>query len=227
LRLDPENDWARVGLVEALKARFFLYRLMLGFFLWMQRQSGRAQVAVLLGFVFVPRMLRGVARENPALAPWLIPLAVAVMVFAAMTWLADPLGNLLLFLHPLGRMSLKREERWQAMLVGACLLGALTCLAAAAIGARDALLGAMFFGLMIFPTSTIFEVGAGTPRRLMAAVTVGLAALALPFLAYVATGGGVTLFPAEQMLGYWQGFIIGAVLSSWLPTMMLGRRLVR
>ena len=43
LRIDPELDWARAGIVEALKARHLIYRVMLRFFLWMGRQSqGRA-----------------------------------------------------------------------------------------------------------------------------------------------------------------------------------------
>ena len=43
LRIDPELDWARAGIVEALKARHLIYRLMLRFFLWIGRQASVAQ----------------------------------------------------------------------------------------------------------------------------------------------------------------------------------------
>ena len=49
LRLDPDNDWARQGIVEALKARNVIYAVMLKYFLWMSRLSGRVQWAIILG----------------------------------------------------------------------------------------------------------------------------------------------------------------------------------
>src|SRR5947199_251490 len=48
LRLEPNHQWARAGIVEALKARVFLYRWLLAYFLWMARLSGRAQWGILL-----------------------------------------------------------------------------------------------------------------------------------------------------------------------------------
>ena len=45
LRLNPNMAWARQGIVEALKARHFIYRWMLGYFFWMLRLSRRANGA--------------------------------------------------------------------------------------------------------------------------------------------------------------------------------------
>jgi len=45
LRLDPENEWAREGMVEALKARHGVYRLVLRCFLWMQKLGESARWA--------------------------------------------------------------------------------------------------------------------------------------------------------------------------------------
>ena len=55
LRIDPELDWARAGIVEALKARHLIYRLMLRFFLWMGRQARVAQWVIILGFLLRPQ----------------------------------------------------------------------------------------------------------------------------------------------------------------------------
>src|SRR5262249_2143492 len=46
LRLDPELEWARAGIVEALKARYLIYRWILHYFLWMQKLSHKAQWAI-------------------------------------------------------------------------------------------------------------------------------------------------------------------------------------
>ncbi len=47
LRLDPELEWARQGLVEAIKSRYPVYSLMLRYFLWMGRLSVRTQWMVI------------------------------------------------------------------------------------------------------------------------------------------------------------------------------------
>src|SRR5690606_1373599 len=52
LRLDPNYEYAQHGIVEALKARNFIYRWMLAYFLWMSRLSDRAKWGVILGGYF-------------------------------------------------------------------------------------------------------------------------------------------------------------------------------
>ncbi len=49
LRLKPDMEWARNGMVEALKARYFLYRLMLRYYLWMSRFTRRGQWGMIIG----------------------------------------------------------------------------------------------------------------------------------------------------------------------------------
>src|SRR5438876_7808655 len=76
LRLDPENEWARHGIVEALKARNVIYGLMLRHFLWMSKLSPAAQWGVILGGYFLNRMLGTAAKTSPDLAPWLLPIRI-------------------------------------------------------------------------------------------------------------------------------------------------------
>ncbi len=64
LRLDPELQWAQQGIVEALKARHFIYRVMLKYFLWMSRLGSRAQWGVILGAYFGHRVFRNIAQFN-------------------------------------------------------------------------------------------------------------------------------------------------------------------
>src|SRR5690242_18623751 len=93
LRLDPENEWARQGTVEALKARNIIYAAMLKYFLWMSRFSKRGQWVIILGAFIGNRLLAALAASNPDLAPWVLPLRILYICFALMTWMAQPFFN--------------------------------------------------------------------------------------------------------------------------------------
>ena len=97
-------DYAKRGMVEALKARNPVYRLLLVYFLWMQRLSGRARWVVVLGFYFGYQLLRGAAAANPALQPYVAPILVAYLIFVVLTWVAQPMFNLLLRSTPMAAM---------------------------------------------------------------------------------------------------------------------------
>jgi tetratricopeptide (TPR) repeat protein len=96
LRLDPDLDYARQGLVEALKARYLLYRLMLRYALWMGRHSRRMQWAMIIGLVLLSRVLG--------------PVFVLYLLFCMLTWLVNPLFNLLLRLNRHGRYALSPAQ---------------------------------------------------------------------------------------------------------------------
>ena len=81
-------EWARQGIVQAMKARYFIYRIMLGWFLWMMKLQQKTQWAVIVGAYVGYFVLRNVARNNPDWSPWIQPLLIAYVVFAVMTWVA-------------------------------------------------------------------------------------------------------------------------------------------
>jgi hypothetical protein len=180
LRLDPEMDWARRGIVEALKARYFLYRWMLGYFLWMSKLSGRARWGVIIGGCVGYWIVLSVARNQPDLAPWIMPLIILYIVFVVMTWVANPLFNLLLHLHPIGRLALSREQAITANWVGLCVLGAAVSLVAYfGFGLNDALFAALACGLVIPPLVSIYQCHKGWPRTTMMLITLSLAGVGL------------------------------------------------
>jgi Tfp pilus assembly protein PilF len=218
LRLDPELDFARQGMVEALKARNPIYGLMLRYFLWMGRLGGTAQWAIILGLYFGNRFLSGLARENPALRPWIRPLLIAYIVFAIMTWIASPLFNLLLFLNRYGRYALSRDQRWGAVTVGLLSVPALASLATGLATNHDvAWLGAIYFGLLLLPVSAIYNCAAGWPRRWMVAYTVALAA-SLPASLVVAP------FNRDLSSLLYLGFFGGSFLSGFVANGLLMAR---
>lgn len=178
LRLQPNNEWARRGIIEAMKARFFVYRWLLQFFLWMTRFSPRTQLLLILALVFGQQIVAEICGAIPLLSPLQIPILVIYGLFAWMTWIAPSLFNLVLFLSPFGRLVLNREEKLSAILVGSCILAGL------AVGGIGHLLlpnwpsgfwvtGLLCLGLAI-PVSTILRLH-GWPRIAMALYSLGLA----------------------------------------------------
>jgi len=209
LRLDPDLDWARQGIVEALKARHFIYRVILSYFLWMSRLSAQAQWGILIGGYIGVRFLRNLGDDNPQLAPIVLPITIAYTAFAIMTWIADPLFNLLLRLNRFGRLALSREQLLASNLVGGLIVAAVIALVAA-IPTRNLqfLMLALVLALLILPTVGIFRCSSGWPRWTMAAGTLFLALLGLGALSPMLVGpsvfsNGLTMF------------FIGIIASTW------------
>jgi tetratricopeptide (TPR) repeat protein len=230
LRLDPENDWARHGIVEALKARNIIYALMLRYFLWMSGLSARLQWGIILGGYFGNRILAGLAHGNPSLAPWILPLRILYITFAVLTWTADPLFNLLLRLNRFGRLVLTPEQIVSSNWFGACLLLALLSLGACFFTnfALWALFGALVFGLLLLPLAGTFKCSSGWPRMMMAIYTsgmalVGIGAVLLCLLADAANArqDRVVLSAAQGLIGL---FLLGAFGSGWVANILIAQR---
>ena len=127
LRLDPNMEWARRGIVEAMKARFFIYRMMLGFFLWIGRFPPRTRLLLLIGMPIAQSVLQSTVVSVPALQFLAFPMMLTYLLFVWMTWTSSALFNLVLMLNPFGRLALNREEKVQAVATGSCVAAALAC----------------------------------------------------------------------------------------------------
>jgi len=178
LRLDPEMDWARAGIVEALKAHNIIYRVMLAYFLWMSRLGRRGQWGIIVGGYVGFRVLQNVVANQPSLGPFLWPLIIAYMVFAVLTWLADPLFNLLLRLHPLGRHALSRTQTMAANCIGLLLTAAIVFICMW-LSTRTETYLALGIGLavMLIPVSGTFKAPQGWPRSVLTIYTLALTAV--------------------------------------------------
>lgn len=117
LRLDPMLDMARLGVVEALKARNPLYAGMLRFFLWLGRFPPQVQLALLIGAVVGLNVFGQIASKYPTLEPWVEPLFACYLLFVFATWMADPFFNLVLLLNRYGRYALSKVQKHEAILL--------------------------------------------------------------------------------------------------------------
>lgn len=210
LKLDPSSDWARQGIVEAMKARNPVYRVFLAYFLFMGRLSSRAQWGVIIGGYLGIKALRAWAAASPAVAPYIDPVIAAYVVFALGTAVAVPLFNLMLFTSRFGRYALNRSQRWAALVFGVFLVPPIVFLVLWAVtGEATWEFFALITGLLCLPVALAGVVRAGTPRRIMigwsAALLLGGAGL---------TGAILLNIPgaAEGVMYY----VVGCVVSVWV-----------
>ena len=118
LRLNPNNSWAREGIVEALKARNIVYRLFLKYFLWISSIPERYQLALFIGIIVLLQVMVRLPDGGPLLLIGLL-LSLAYMMFVMTVWTASPLFDLLLRMSRFGRMVLtddqKKDSNWMAL----------------------------------------------------------------------------------------------------------------
>jgi tetratricopeptide (TPR) repeat protein len=119
LRLQPDSAWAREGLIEALKARNGIYRLILQFDLWQTRLTTRQRV-VFTGLLIIPQV------------------RALYLLFIFAVSLSKPVFTYLLSLDPYGRLTLTQDEimasRWATAGLGAGIMGILISIIAQSIG---------------------------------------------------------------------------------------------
>ena len=209
LRLDPTSEWARAGIVEAMKARNIVYRLMLAYFLWMARLEPRTQWILILGGYFLFRALRVVAREVPQSAPYLYPVMGLYVLFALLSWTAVPVFNLLLRFSKFGRLALTPDDIKATNFLGACLLMVGACCALFFATGNDLWLvcAGGSFGMLI-PIAGTFNKSPGPARVKLAIYTGALAAVGV-------VGFALAFIGKENAAGFGMVFLLGIVGFQW------------
>jgi len=210
LRLNPELHWARSGILEALKARNPIYRWLLQYFFWMSRMGPQLQWGVILGAYFGYQIVRGIARSNPQLAPFLTPLIIAYVIFVYLTWTGRTLFNLLLRLDRFGRLVLTPQQVRVSNIVGVMLLLALFCFGVGwALDIFPASAGAYVLALMIIPVANTLEREPGRNRNILLAYTAALALVAVLAV-------GALLANAPIFFTLTQFFFLGIFAFGWI-----------
>lgn len=199
LRLDPELEYAREGMVEALKARNPVYRAMLSYFLWMGRLSDRYQWGIVIGIYFGSRVLLNFARTYPDYKVfWWVVLA-AFYGFVYLTWTARPMFNLFLRVDRFGRYALSAEQRVASNWFGPFFAAALAATGWFFVTDSDASFFAMFCLAALSICVAVTFTRTGKMRLGLGAATAALAALAATALTPMlrdqgTSSGALTLF---------------------------------
>ncbi|MBK8846984.1 MAG: tetratricopeptide repeat protein [Bacteroidetes bacterium] len=158
LRFNPNNEWAKHGMIEALKARYWLYRVFLKYMFWIGNMKPGMQAALIFGLWFGMRYLNNLADKNPSMAIFIYPLLILYSLFAFSTWIIQPLFNMLLFWHPQGKFILSDQERKGALLTSLLFAaGVISLLIYIPSQIETFLIAGIFFVTMMLPCASIFN----------------------------------------------------------------------
>ncbi len=120
LRLDPNFDEARKGLLQSFRARSRSYRLFLRYCFFMQRLSGGAQWALIIGLIIAVRVGRSLlATIHPSLS---IMLLAAWWIFIFWSFIAGGFSNLMVMADSSARYALKKWDIIEGITVGGFFL---------------------------------------------------------------------------------------------------------
>ncbi len=166
LRLDPNNEYARTGLKEAIKSKNRIYRIILKYFLWVGKLRKKSQWILIIVAYIIYRIILYISENVPAIAPVLYVIIGFYVLFAFSTWIAMPLSNLFLRLHPLGKHALNKDEVSASNTIIALIAGGLLFAGASFLFGYFILLAigvCMIF--MLIPVGGMFIAESGTKAR--------------------------------------------------------------
>ncbi|MGD9646518.1 MAG: tetratricopeptide repeat protein [Pirellulales bacterium] len=224
LRLDPNNEYARLGMVEALKARYRVYRWFFAFRVWQARLGRRLQWVFIIGLLVFMRTTRAAGNAVPAFE---LPARILIglyMAFVFLSWAGTPLSNLLLRLNRFGRQALNRHETRSANAVGVCLLLAATCalLAIVPLLRAPGIAGGIMFVVLILPVAAVFSARAGWPRWAMGGYAALLLLIAVAAIALATSEqlAGNEVIATKLAVNGTVACLIGAALGTWLSLLL-------
>lgn len=120
LRLHPNFEPARAGMLEVFRAKSPLYRLYLQYAFFMSQQTKSIRIMVIIGiYVAFRSAMKGL--QQVLNGPYAFFGYVAIVILYSLlfwTWLAPGIGNLLILTDSFARHSLNRKEKLDAVFVG-------------------------------------------------------------------------------------------------------------
>ena len=137
LRIAPNNESARYGMIQALKADNIFYNLWLKYAFWMESISPRARWAfIIVGYL----LIQFIDSVKSSLGPFetvATIFVIAYVVFAISTWIIEPVSNLFLRFHSFGKYVLSDQEKKYSNYTFGFMLMALLGLLITLIAARE------------------------------------------------------------------------------------------
>lgn len=210
LTQDPESEWARNGLVHALRSRYPVYGVVLRYMLWMSKHSHKLQQQIMLASYLGTRLLRELLARYPGLAVLVGPLLIVWRLFCYLTWTVRAATTLLLRCSKYGRAIVNEQEVLESNLAG---------------GAWSAALALWLYHLYIDPFTYLGKIGPavfltlpmlwsgpfdcepGWPKKVSVGITVVLSIAALVGLVFLP----IDLYVAAQCLRFY-GLSLGPAL---------------
>lgn len=219
LRLNPQNAFAQQGMLYSLKAHYLIYRLLLNWFLFMSRLSSGARTGIIIGLYVLARLLRGVADQNPDLQPYVWPILGVYLAFVLLTWIGEPLFNLLLRFNKYGRYALSAQDRTTSNWFAGLIVAAMAAVVVALIASSKPMfyLGGLF-AVMTLPVTHLFGQNRDDHWPMKAAAVALLGAIGLAGVAAAfAQSVWASFLGGAFALGFFLMMITGALKSARSP----------
>jgi hypothetical protein len=198
LRIDSNNEWARAGIVEALKSKHLLYRLVLRYFLWVAAIPERIQLFLFVGVIVMLQLMIQLPSGGPLLVIGLL-LAMVYMLFVFTIWTASPLFNLVLRCSRFGRMALTDEQRWDTNWM-AMFLALDAILISAPLVTQFRMPDLIRYVLLLIAVGVALNVPREGKRKLAMGITIGLFATAYLYWYRYYFNSGLPFPPTESAL---------------------------
>lgn len=122
LKYDPNNSYAQAGMMQALQARYFVYRWFLKYQFWLGNMGAKYQWFFIIGFYLGTRAISYAAETVPALEPFLTPVVVLLALIALSTWVIGPVSQLLFSFNKYAKFLLSKKEKQAVIFTAVCIL---------------------------------------------------------------------------------------------------------
>ncbi len=216
LKINPNYSYAKAGLVEGLKARYWFYRIFLKYAFWISNFKGQAQWAIIIGLYIGVQVLGSIAKENPGLGLLLNPIIYLYMAFALSTWIITPLSNLFLRLNVYGRYALTNEETASSNYVGIAFALSILGFVAALFTGNFLFVMLGFYGIaMMIPLSSMYHPRKQSNRAILITYTAALAVIGVVVMYLFATTGKTGNLSDV--------FIFGVLIYQWVANALIMR----
>ncbi|MGB3591726.1 MAG: tetratricopeptide repeat protein [Nonlabens sp.] len=126
LKFNPNNPYAQQGMMQALQAKYLLYRWFLKYQFWLGKMGAKYQWGFIIGFYVLTRLLDWVSEAIPSLSVILTPIVILLALVALSTWVIAPLSQLLFRFNKYARFLLSDKEKRATVFTAVCLA---TCVA--------------------------------------------------------------------------------------------------
>lgn len=207
LKIEPSNQWARSGMVEAMKGRYWIYNWFLKYTFWMNKNGKNFQWFFIIGFMLLSRLAKAVYP----------PVIILFVMIALLSWIMYPLSNLFLRLNKYGRYALSKEDTLVSNLVGSSLLVFIAGLGTYISIQQEWALALTFFGFtMMIPLSSMLNPSKTRNKKILVAYTVVLGITGL---------GAILALALQNPLGelFSISYVLAIFAYQWIANFLVAR----
>ncbi len=199
LSKDPEFDFARMGMIQAMKASNIMYAKLLQFAFWMDKIGQRNRWLFIIGLLVIVNVV-------PVLGPF-------YLIFILWTWFTTPLSDIILYFDKYGKYLMTPSTMRLTQINIGLLIASLVALGMAFALSTSFLLLAFACFLAIVPVYMIDTHRKPHSKWIVGGFAVGFVGIGL-YGVFQALGTG------EAPFAQWNAMIIGAIAFSWISSVL-------